>query len=327
MADTPIVAAKTKKHRSPTYPGINLQQAIKRAAEFYEKEHRNPASFKAAVSHWGYSEKSSGALVTAAALKSFGLLDEIDGSAGRTFQVSQLGLKIVADKRPESVSRMDAIREAALKPKLHAEIWKLYNGRLPSDAELRFQLENKWSFNLNAIDFFIKELHDTISYAQLKESDKVGEVEVEDDGEEEIDRLLFVAKVGDYVQWEHNGVLGFPEPKRVREITPDWKFAYVEGQHGAVPVDELIRESAPSNVGQTHDTPQATRNRTPLSKNYMLEYVVPLSDGSKAVFQWPSLLSQEDVEDLKDSLKILERKIKRSADAPKPPEEESQGAV
>jgi len=47
----------------------------------------------------------------------------------------------------------------------------------------------------------------------------------------------------------------------------------------------------------------------------MQEFVVPLSDGSRAVFQWPSLLSKEDIDDLKDSLKILERKITRSVSA------------
>ena len=141
MADTPVSAAKAKKHRSPTYPGINLQQAIKRTAEFYEKEHRNPASFAAAVTHWDYSAKSSGALVTAAALKSFGLLDEPESTGGRTFQVSALGLKIVADKRPESAERDAAIREAALRPRIHAEIWRKYNGRVPSDAELQYRLE------------------------------------------------------------------------------------------------------------------------------------------------------------------------------------------
>jgi len=51
----------------------------------------------------------------------------------------------------------------------------------------------------------------------------------------------------------------------------------------------------------------------------MQEFVVPLSDGSKAVFQWPHSLSKEDIDDLKDSLKIVERKIARSAreDEPK----------
>lgn len=43
----------------------------------------------------------------------------------------------------------------------------------------------------------------------------------------------------------------------------------------------------------------------------MQEFVVPLSEG-RAVFQWPTTLSKEDVEDLKDTLKVLERKIIRS---------------
>jgi hypothetical protein len=45
----------------------------------------------------------------------------------------------------------------------------------------------------------------------------------------------------------------------------------------------------------------------------MQEFVVPLSEGSKAIFQWPTTLSQEDILDLTDSLKILERKISRVA--------------
>jgi hypothetical protein len=324
MTDAPIAAQKPKKkHRSPAYPGIDLQQAIKRTAEFYEKENRNSASFKAAVSHWSYSAKSSGALITAAALKSFGLLDEIEGGSGRTFQVSPLGLKIVADKRPESIERDVAIHQAALKPKIHAEIWRKYNGRLPSDEELQYRLENDWHFNLNAIESFIKELRATIAFAKLTESDKVVETEVEDDEENGDEQEPFVARVGDFVQWEHNGVLGLAEPKQVREITSDGKFAYVEGQHGAVPMAELIRETAPAKTPQSLNAQDGRQVQQSSSINYMLEYVVPLSSGTKAVFQWPSSLTQEDIEDLKDSLKIVERKIKRSAEAPKVPFEES----
>jgi hypothetical protein len=55
--------------------------------------------------------------------------------------------------------------------------------------------------------------------------------------------------------------------------------------------------------------PPATQ---PPSKPHMQEFVVPLSDGSRAIFQWPNVLTQEDVDDLKDSLRILERKIQRS---------------
>ncbi|HEY4356411.1 MAG TPA: hypothetical protein VGN16_11735 [Acidobacteriaceae bacterium] len=320
MGDTSVAPAKSKKHRSPTYPSINLQQAIKRAAEFYAAEGRNPASFRAAVKHWDYSEKSSGALLTASAVKSFGLLDELDSSGGRTFQISALGLKIVADKRPESPERDTAIREAALRPKIHAEIWRRYNGQLPSDAELQFRLENDWHFNLNAINPLIRELRDTIAFAKLKASDKVGEEEVEG-GEGEADGP-YVPKVGDFVQWEHNGLLGFPEPKRIREITSDGQYAYVDGQNGAIPTAELLKDVAPDVTPALADFSVIERLKAPPNKS-MQEYVVPLADGAKAVFQWPVSLTPEDIEDLKDSLKILERKITRT---PKQTEEKTEAA-
>src|SRR5579862_7484900 len=51
-------AEKRKRMRSPAYPYINLEAAIKRAQEFYNKEQRNAAPLKVAVKHWGYEEKS-----------------------------------------------------------------------------------------------------------------------------------------------------------------------------------------------------------------------------------------------------------------------------
>jgi hypothetical protein len=119
-----------------------------------------------------------------------------------------------------------------------------------------------------------------------------------------------VAQVGDWVQWEHNGALGFPEPKRVKGISPDGNWAYVDGQHGAVPRAELLKESAPANPQNPPDPNSALR--MPLPKTHMQEFVVPLSGGGKAVFQWPSALSEEDKTDLQDSLKIVERKILRA---------------
>src|SRR6266496_514906 len=108
MADSVAAAAesqKLKKKRSPAYPAINLAQAIKRAEEFYRAATRNAISFTATANAWSYGLKSSGALLTVAALKSFGLLDEVEAGSGRTFKLSALGLKIVADKRPISQDR------------------------------------------------------------------------------------------------------------------------------------------------------------------------------------------------------------------------------
>jgi len=317
MADTATATAKAKRHRSPAYPGINLQQAIKRACEFYDKENRNPASFKAAANHWNYSEKSSGALVTCAALKSFGLLDELESPHGRTFKVSSLGLKIVADKRPDSPERDAAIREAALRPKLHAEIWRRYNGRLPSDAELQYQLENEWHFNLNSIDPFIRELRETIAFAKLTESDKIGET---DEGEAETPEV----KIGDYVQWLSQGAEQFRELKRVNGLSDDGAYAFLDGETTGVPVGELEVGEAPAMPPPATPLPPPSPRWTRAQLqppvyaggSVMKNEVFSLDGGGEVVITWPSPLSAAVIEDIKDWLKIVERKISRSVEKP-----------
>jgi hypothetical protein len=162
-------------------------------------------------------------------------------------------------------------------------------------------------FNENTVDGFIKEYRDTVALARLSESDIVAEEVTNShrDGKGE-----YVPKVGDYVQWESQGVWQFGEPKRVREFSPDGKFAFVDGSSTGVPSGELrlAEDSALPPV-----PPVFTENRVPPPpKTHMQEFVVPLSNGSRAVFQWPNVLTKEDVDDLGDSLKILERKISRS---------------
>jgi hypothetical protein len=315
---------KRKRMRSPAYPYVNLETAIKRAREFYDKEQRNAAPLKVAVKHWAYEEKSSGGSQTAAALISFGLMTDEGTGEKRRVKLTDTALRILLDSRPDSEDRAQAIRIAALTPKIHGEIWKKWGSTLPSDSTLKHTLILDWKppFNPASVDGFIKEYKDTIAFAKpdpsatvVVESDESDEKEEEDGGEQE--RGAYVPRVDDYVQWEHNGVLGFPEPRRIREISPDGTYVYVDGQHGGFPSRELIREKAPTITAKPNIQPLI---KAPQSQPYMQEFVVPLSDGSKAVFQWPNALTKEDVDDLKDSLKILERKILRSQQNPIPDE-------
>jgi len=313
MATSPLateIQERGKRMRSPAYPFINLETAIRRAREFYDKEQRNAASLRIAAKHWRYEAKSSGGLQTAAAMLSFGLMEDEGTGEKRTLKLSKNALKILLDTRPESSERVYLIKQAALTPKIHAQIWKKWGANLPSLENLRHTLMFDWEppFNENTVDTFIKEYKDTIAFAKLTESDSLT-VEVKDSGEKE----PFVAQIGDWVQWEHNGVLGFPEPRRVKGLSPDGSWAYIDGQNGCVERNQLIKASAPSE-GKPPADPDPSMRIPPPRKTLMQEFVVPLSDGSKAVFQWPTVLTKDDVADLQDSLKILERKILRSTD-------------
>ena len=167
--------AKTSRTRSPAYPAIDLPAAIKRAGVIYAHEKRNSVSFVIAAEHWGFKAKSSGALTTVAALKSFGLIKDVESASGRRIQLTETALRILLDERPESVDRLTLVKQAALSPKMHQILWKKYGTELGSEADLRHQLIFDYKFNENAVSDFIKEYKDTIVYAKLTDSDTISQ--------------------------------------------------------------------------------------------------------------------------------------------------------
>jgi hypothetical protein len=314
---------KRKRQRSPAYPYINLETALRRVREFYEKEARNSVNIKVAAKHWGYEEKSSGGLQTAATLISFGLLRDEGTGDKRKLQLTQNALRILLDTRPDSRERAVAIKEAALAPRIHQELWKKWGSTLPSDSSLKYTLTVEWTppFNDNAVDGFIKEYKDTIAFAKLGESDRLS-VGLAEGGDDEVplEQCAYIPRVGDYVQWEPGGVLQFQEPKRVSKLSADGKFAFVDGSPTGLPVEELTEQARPVKV-----TPPIAGTRSvsnpPSGKTSMREDLFSLPEGN-VTFQWPVPLSQDSIQDLKDWFRILERKISRSGasgpDAPEP---------
>ncbi len=174
---------KSVRQRSPAYPALDLETAIKRARSFYDYEKRNPANLIVAFGHWGFKTTSGGGMVCIAALKYFGLMSDSGSGAKRIVQLTELGARIVIDQRPVSPERDQAIKEAALRPKLHALLWRKYGTNLPSDANLRHELVFDHRFNENSVGDFIQEYKDTIRFAKLADSDTLS-VESEDKEQE-----------------------------------------------------------------------------------------------------------------------------------------------
>jgi hypothetical protein len=161
-----------KKMRSPAYPAINLEIALKRARGVYDKERRNQVAYPVAVGYWGFGQKSSGGLVSVAAMKSFGLIEDVERSAGgRIIKLTDLAFRILLDDRPNSQDRAALIKQAALRPKIHAALWRKYGAELPSDSNLKHALIFDFRFNENTVDEFIKEYKETIRFAGLGTSD------------------------------------------------------------------------------------------------------------------------------------------------------------
>lgn len=158
---------RTKKVRSPNYPGISLPAAIERAETLYERESRHAAPVPAVLAHWGYSPKSGPGFSALAAVKQFGLIDDEGRGDDRRVKLSELGLRIVQDRRPGSVEREDAIREAALRPAVYSELWGRF-GLAASDENITYALV-KMGFSENAAHDVVEGYRATVSFAQLSE--------------------------------------------------------------------------------------------------------------------------------------------------------------
>ena len=115
-------SGKRPKERSPNYPRIDLEEAIKKARVFYENEGQAAAPREVVAKHWGYTPKSGTGMVVLGAVRAFGLLE----GTGSALRLSDLALDIVVND-PVPEKRAAAISQAALLPKVHKDVWDRFN--------------------------------------------------------------------------------------------------------------------------------------------------------------------------------------------------------
>lgn len=140
--------SKKVKDRSPAFPFIALERALQRAGEFYAEEKRGAAPYTRVVLHWNYTETSSGGLQTLAALKHYGLMEDVGGTGvQRQVRLTELALRILLDTRPDSAEREGYIRQAAMMPPIVTEIYKKWPEGLPGDATINHFLVLEKKFN------------------------------------------------------------------------------------------------------------------------------------------------------------------------------------
>lgn len=167
---TPPATEEKKKARSPSYPAIGLKRCVELAQKFWDLDKRQSVLAARAAINFGYSSKSSGGQLATAALKKFGLLAEEGANDARKLKLTDLAIGIL---NPSSPNRDDLVKVAALTPSIHAELWKLYNGELPSDGTIRDYLVFDRLFTEEAAAALISEFRDTIAFAKLAPSDTV----------------------------------------------------------------------------------------------------------------------------------------------------------
>lgn len=176
-AETP---ARRSMGRSPSFPAINLETAIRRARELYERERQHPTPVEKIVQYWGYKGMTGPASLSLAALKKFGLMADEGKGAERRGRLTHLAVDVIAN--PDSQARSAAIKQAALTPSAHRELWERYAHSLPSDASLQWELVRQRGFTESGAEDFIREYRQTVAFAQLEASDRAsGATANEDD--------------------------------------------------------------------------------------------------------------------------------------------------
>lgn len=164
---------KQSRTRSPAYPAINLEDAIGKADAIWKKATRHAVPIDVVGTYWGYGSESSAGFSAASALKKYGLIIEEGSKEKRNVRLSELAIKLIYNPDVESPEYANALKEAALNPAIHAELWSKYGGNLPDDAVIKRYLVVERKFNDAYVDGFIADFRHSIAIAKLIEGDTV----------------------------------------------------------------------------------------------------------------------------------------------------------
>lgn len=147
------------RKRSPRAPLISLKEAVDRASKVYEKEGRHPASADIVAQHLGYKSADNGAAKqTLAALGYYGLTDRpAEGMLAVTKSIEEFKFA------PSEALRSEILQKWLLTPVVFAELLEKFQGRLPSDASLKFELIQK-GFNPATADECLAAFVDSVQY-------------------------------------------------------------------------------------------------------------------------------------------------------------------
>lgn len=238
---TPTVSAPVKSRggRSVNHPGITIEAAVKRGNELFNHFGKNWVLVTDAGKTWGYAEKSSGLRTTVSALKQYGLLQDMGDGDSRKIRLTDRGLAI-ATEPDASQKRQEAIRAAALAPKIYSDIFGRFPEGLPtSDHAIESYLLREKNFNRGSVDSFIAGFRANIGVVNL-----AGPANIPKQKDEEAKSDHPEIEVGDLVQWESSGQLNLPRPTRVRAITEHEgaQWVFLDGSETGIPVSELILE-------------------------------------------------------------------------------------
>ena len=296
--------------RSPSYPNMSLGDAIAAVAKIEKPYRLSPVDREVAAKLIGYSGISGPSSKSLAALASYGLVER----AGKgEMRVTGRASAILHPNDPQE--RRESLVAAAFEPNLFRELRDRWPGMIPPEEGIVTYLHRK-GFNQTAIRPAMKAYRDTLVYLEQEgasdshgtESSDAPESPSLKDGEQVAVRDK--AQIGDLVDVEINGSLVTEKPVRVRAVSDDGAWVFVDGSQTGIKMDDVIlRERG---TGETPPTLAfSDPEKLPVPSGYRSETFD--ADEGEIRITWPSNLSLQSVEDMKDWLELLKRRIARRA--------------
>lgn len=300
--------------RSPSYPSIPLEEALDLVQKIHSRNRTNAISREAAARDMGYSGLTGRSLKVLAALIQYGLLEPAGKAQTR---VTQRAVTIVHGLIPER--KKAALKEAGEHPKLFKELATAFEDGPPSENAIRSYLIQR-DFADVAIGPAVKAFVETYAYlekAGVYESHGEGGENEEESSlppppEDEPRKGYGGARVGDLIDYESHGVIANPAPMRVRALSDNQAWVFVEGSETGLKMKNVIVRERAAEKPPVLPVDQSTADTAPQA-GYRSETFD--TDEGAIKISWPNNLSPQSVEDMKDWLELLKRRIARRAGA------------
>lgn len=328
------VADKISFKRGPAFPFINLERAVEKVAIIADKgasrQKMPPETF---YNLWGMGAKSSSSRQTMAALNYYDLVEYVGRGKERKVQLTELAIKVVLDKRPNSTEKLEAIQTAALQPQIFRELYDKYAPFLPDNVVIETHLIIDKLFSEDAAKTLIKNFRDTIEYSKLnlpnstltKNDSDLDETETNNNFVSDAESV----KVGDTVQATIQGIDQFPNGAIVQGFSDDKQFVFVDQSNSGVPLKDITTikcketidlATTPHKPSDLITTPlESTESSVPEKVNPNVsspegsrKAMFPLDEGDVTLI-FPIGLGEDSLEDLSAYLEIfLKKEIKKA---------------
>jgi hypothetical protein len=154
--------SRGKRGRSPNYPSVNIETAIKWARQVYDGEKRTPTTPLIVAQRCGFNGMSGPSRSAVSALKKYGLLVDADGDKLR---VSDDAVRLFL--QPSEVERLKIVQSMAMRPPIVRDILAKYPDGLPSTETLKYHLIAELTFTDDGAAIFLKLLQENVAFAKL----------------------------------------------------------------------------------------------------------------------------------------------------------------